>query len=83
LDVVKLQSCIKTQSEDAIKVSLKEGELLGIAATPTLFINGQEVDGAVPISDLRALLDRALEQAGVAAPSHPAAAPAEPQPPSK
>lgn len=83
LDAAKLQSCIKTQSGDAIKVSLKEGELLGITATPTLFINGQEVDGAVPISDLRALLDRALEQAGVAAPPHPSAAPAEPQPPGK
>jgi protein-disulfide isomerase len=83
LDLAKLQSCIKSQSEDVIKASLKEGELVGVTATPTLFINGQEVDGAVPISDLRAILDRALEQAGVAVPAHTAAAPSETQPPSK
>jgi len=43
-------------------------------ATPTMFVNGQKLDGAVPIGELRETLDRALQQAGVPAPSHPAAA---------
>jgi protein-disulfide isomerase len=71
LDVVKLQACIKTQNDTAVKASLKEGEALGIEATPTLFVNGEKLDGARPISEVRALLDRALQQAGVAPPAHP------------
>ena len=74
LDAGKLQACIKAQNEDAIKASLHEGEALGIEATPTMFINGEKVDGAVPISDMRAALDRALLEAGVQPPQHPAAA---------
>ena len=77
LDQTKLQSCIKAQNDEAIKASLKEGESVGVSATPTLFVNGQEMDGALPVSDVRAVLDRALQQAGVPAPAHPAASPAE------
>jgi protein-disulfide isomerase len=76
LDLGALQSCVKAQNEDAVKASLKEGEALGVEATPTLFINGEKLDGARPISELRAVLDRALEQAGVPAPAHPASPPA-------
>lgn len=84
LDQTKLQSCIKAQNEDAIKASVKEGESVGVSATPTLFVNGQEMDGALPVSDVREVLDHALQQAGVPAPAHPApAATADSQPASK
>lgn len=85
LDLAKLQSCIKAQNEDRVKASVHEGEILGLSATPTLFVNGQELDGAVPIAEVRAAFDQALEQAGVAVPAHPAASPApvEAQPPGK
>jgi protein-disulfide isomerase len=76
LDLVKLQSCIKAQKDDAVKSSMKEADALGVTATPTLFINGEKVDGALPLSDLRAVFDRALQQAGVAVPAHNATAPA-------
>src|SRR3989442_854117 len=85
VDVPKLQACIKAQNDESVKASVREGEQVGVSATPTLFINGQELDGALPINELRASLDRALQQAGVPAPAHPAASasPMEPQPPSK
>lgn len=76
LDAAKLQACIKAQQDDRIKASVHEGEDLGVEATPTMFINGEKVDGALPIDDLRAVLDRALVQAGQTPPVHPAAAPA-------
>src|SRR5713101_3449984 len=84
VDVPKLQACIKAQNDESVKASVREGEQVGVSATPTLFINGQELDGALPINELRASLDRALQQAGVPAPAHPAASasPMEPQPPS-
>src|SRR5580698_10350713 len=84
LDQTKLQACVKAQNEDAIKASMKEAEGVGVSATPTLFVNGQEMDGALPASEMRAALDRALEEAGVPAPSHsPAAAATAPQAPTK
>jgi protein-disulfide isomerase len=88
LDQTKLQSCVKAQNEAGIKASMHEAEGVGVTATPTLFINGQEMDGALPISEMRAALDLALQQAGVPTPSHPAASSPgesqhESQPPSK
>jgi protein-disulfide isomerase len=70
LDEIKLEACIKAQDDSAIKTSLHEGDALGVSATPTLFVNGEEMDGALPISELRAVLDRALTQAGVQPPVH-------------
>lgn len=74
LDTPKLQACIKAQQDDIVKASVHEGEALGVEATPTMFVNGEKVDGALPISELRAVLDRALVQAGVPAPVHPVSA---------
>ena len=76
LDLAKLQSCIKAQDEKSVRASMREGDELGVSATPTLFINGEKIDGAVPPDQLRDVLDRALKQAGVAAPAHSAPAPA-------
>ncbi len=74
VDVVKLQSCVKAQNEDAVRASVKEADDLGVSATPTLFINGQKIDGAVPVSELRAVLDAALRDAGQPVPQHPSSA---------
>ena len=71
-DLGQLQACMKAQNDAAIKASVREGETLGVSATPTMFVNGQEIDGALPITEIRAVLDRALQQAGVPAPVHPA-----------
>ncbi len=76
LDGAKLQACIKAQQDDKVKASVHEGEALGVEATPTMFVNGEQVDGALSISELRAVLDRALVEAGETPPAHPAAAPA-------
>ncbi len=82
LDMPKLQACVKAQNDDAVKASMKEGEQLGVSATPTMFVNGQEIDGALPLPEIRAVLDRALQQAGVAVPVHPPS-PVVSTPPSK
>jgi hypothetical protein len=46
-----------------------------VNATPTLFINGQKIDGAVPASEIRAALDNALKDAGQPVPVHLPSAP--------
>jgi len=78
LDVVKLQSCIKAQDESVVKASMKEAEAIGVEATPTLFVSGEKVDGAQSISEMRAVLDRALKDANLPVPEHAAAAVAAP-----
>jgi protein-disulfide isomerase len=86
LDLPKLLACVKEQKSDKLKESMHEGQMLGIEATPTLYVNGTKVDGAYPIDDLRKIFDRALQEAGVTPPLHPAAAAsgtAQPAPPSK
>ncbi len=68
LDEPKLQACLKAQDDKTVRASMGEGDALGVNATPTLFVNGQKLDGAVPADEVRAALDRALKDAGVAPP---------------
>jgi protein-disulfide isomerase len=75
LDAGKLQSCIKEQNEDAVRASMKLGDDIGVNATPAMFINGDKIDGAVPINELRAALDHALKDAGQPVPEHLPSAP--------
>jgi len=70
LDAGRLDACIKAQDETAVRDSLKYGEEgLGVEATPTLFVNGTKLDGAVPAEDMRRILNAALQQAGVPLPA--------------
>lgn len=80
LDATKLQSCVKEQKDEAVMASMKEGDALGINGTPTMFINGQMVDGARPAAEFRALFDSALQQANMPTPAHATPAAVAPQP---
>jgi protein-disulfide isomerase len=75
LDVVKLQACVKAQDEGAVKASMKEAEGIGVeGATPTLFVNGEKLEGAQSVGQMRAALDHALKDANLPVPEHAAAA---------
>ncbi|HTO95558.1 MAG TPA: thioredoxin domain-containing protein, partial [Myxococcales bacterium] len=81
LDDSQLAACLKTADEKAIEASIKEGDTLGVDGTPTMFVNGEKVDGAVPPEELRRVLDRALRDAGQPVPAAGPASP--PAPPAK
>jgi protein-disulfide isomerase len=74
LDAPRLQACLRAQDDKAVRASIKDGEALGLEATPTMFVNGQKLDGAVPLDEVRLALDQALKDAGVAPPEHKPAA---------
>lgn len=74
-DANRLQACIKAQSDGAIKASMAEGDKLNVSATPTLFINGERIEGAMDANEVRAALNRQLKNAGVQPPPPPAAQP--------
>ena len=75
LDTAKLDACLAKQDDSAVRASLKEGDTLGVDGTPTLFINGERLSGALPESQVWLAIDRALKAEGVTPP--------EPTPPSQ
>jgi protein-disulfide isomerase len=64
LNAEVLGQCIKEQPSKDLKSSVKEAESLGVNATPFIFVNGMKVEGAVPATELKAILDQALRDAG-------------------
>ncbi len=49
VDATVLNACIAKQDDTAVQASMKDGESLGVRATPALFINGEKVEGALPL----------------------------------
>jgi len=81
LDAARLDACIKKQDDSAIRASMAEGDKLGVGATPTLFVNGERIDGVVSEAALSSVIDRALKDAGeTPPPAAKAAASAAPAP---
>ena len=86
VDATKLDDCLKKQDAAVIKPMQTEGAGLSIESTPTLFINGDKIDGAVPPSFIFGVIDDALRAEGVPPPPPyvapaPATAPAAPSSP--
>jgi protein-disulfide isomerase len=85
-DSAKLNACINKQDTAGIEVSKKLGESLGVDSTPTLFINGDKFDGALPVDFFFKMIDQALIAEGktppppYVEPRAPAAAAATPAP---
>ncbi len=68
-DAARLQACIKAQPDAALKASMTEGDSIGVSATPTVFVNGQRLEGAVDVDEVRAALNQRLIEAGVQPPA--------------
>ena len=47
---------------------MKQGDSLGVNGTPTLFINGERIAGALPQAEVWTAIDRALRKSGVQPP---------------
>jgi protein-disulfide isomerase len=76
-----LNACIAKQDDAAIKASVKLGESLGVDATPALFINGEKVEGALPLEYVYRMIDNALIASGQTPPPPPAPLQTQPQNP--
>ncbi len=68
LDQSKLDACVKKQDDSGVRASMAEGDKLAVDSTPTLFVNGERMSGAIPETEMRQILDRALVAAGERAP---------------
>jgi protein-disulfide isomerase len=83
LNADTLNACIVKQDDTAVKASMKLGESLGVDSTPALFINGEKMEGAVPLEYVYRMIDNALIASGQTPPPPPPApaAPTPAQPP--
>ncbi|HAT48825.1 MAG: DsbA family protein [Nitrospirae bacterium] len=63
LDTAKFDECL-TSSRHASRISSDsaEGQQLGITGTPTFFINGLKLVGAVPLDAFKEVLDKELKE---------------------
>ncbi|WP_263355705.1 DsbA family protein [Acidicapsa ligni] len=75
LDAAKLDACLQKQDETAIRASMKEAESLGVDGTPSLFVDGEHINGALPAEQVWMVIDRALRAAGIEPPPPPATTP--------
>ncbi len=81
-DMPKLDACIAKQDTTAVAASKKVADALNLDSAPTLFINGDKIDGALPAEFIFARVDQALRVAGVTPPP-PYVAPAPAATPAK
>ena len=71
LNAETLNACIAKQDDTAIKASMKLGEGLGVDSTPALFINGEKLEGALPLEYVYRIIDNALIASGQTPPPPP------------
>jgi protein-disulfide isomerase len=71
LNADALNACIAKQDDTAIKASTKLGESLGVDSTPALFINGEKLEGALPLEYVYRMIDNALVASGQTPPPPP------------
>lgn len=76
VDQAKLVACVLKQDDSGIKASENQAEAapLQIESAPVLYINGEKVEGVVPLETLYRIIDRALVAAGQTPPPPPPAA---------
>lgn len=64
LDSQKFNSCYDANKDEAkLAKWYEEGSGRGVDSTPTFFINGQKLIGALPFADFKKVIDQKLEQA--------------------
>ena len=61
LDVARFQECFDgKKAQDAVDADVHEAAALGVNSTPTFFVNGRRLSGALAPADLKQAIDGAL-----------------------
>lgn len=79
VDMAKLNACLAKQDTAGVLASREQGAKLGVDSTPSLWVNGDKIDGAVSLDFLFNVIDQALRAEGVQPPP-PYVAPKPPTP---
>jgi protein-disulfide isomerase len=68
VNLEQLNACVAKQDTATIQTSIGQGHALKVEPTPTLFVNGEKIEGALPKEQLWSVIDRAMTAAGVTPP---------------
>ena len=61
LDEAKFSECRKDPKvAEAVRSDLRDGTKAGVGSTPTFFVNGLPVEGAIPFEEFRKVIDAEL-----------------------
>ena len=61
LDMARFGPCLTNdQTLDRVKGDTQEGQQVGVRGTPTFFVNGRAVVGALPLQDFQQVIEQAL-----------------------
>ena len=65
LDRERFTRCLDGHRERAaVEADVAEGRALGVSSTPTFFVNGRPLVGALPLEAFREAIDEALQMRG-------------------
>ncbi|MFM7143213.1 MAG: DsbA family protein [Alphaproteobacteria bacterium] len=62
-DQAKVKACLdKGETKAAIAASMAEAESIGVNSTPTFFVNGRRLAGAMPLESFKAIIEPELQK---------------------
>jgi protein-disulfide isomerase len=62
IDALQLSRCLQTKATEAeVNRTMALGDSLGVSATPTIFVNGRKLSGAVDWPDLKRIIEYEIE----------------------
>ena len=66
LDIAKFGDCYESRRyADQVQASFEHGKSLGVTGTPTFFLNGRMLVGAIRYEDFKQAIEEELEKAGL------------------
>jgi protein-disulfide isomerase len=67
LDTAALTACLESKRHvTTVQRGVVEGKALGVSVTPTFFVNGRPLVGAIPLEEFQAAIDRELTRRSAA-----------------
>lgn len=61
LDMARFEPCLKNdQTQGRVQADTQEGRQVGVRGTPTFFVNGRAVVGALPLQDFQQIIEQVL-----------------------
>jgi protein-disulfide isomerase len=61
MDRARFEKCLQSgKYRDVVEANQRDGEKAGVTGTPAFFINGTMLKGALPFSEFKTVIDRAL-----------------------
>jgi protein-disulfide isomerase len=66
LDLDRFDDCFRSaHAQERVRAANQLAEALEVNSTPTFFVNGRRIDGALPLQEFRRLLEQAIQESEI------------------